>query len=92
MNREQNSAHQSSTFVEQALARIDELKALANDLTATLGLPEDYCYAVLSGLAPTLLEDYAESRQLEDASLSLSKQKDHQEKEHGEKDLHREKP
>jgi len=89
MNREQKSAHQSSTFVEQALARIDELKALANDLTAALGLPEDYRYAVLSGLAPTLLEDYYESRQQEDAPLSSSSEEDHQIKKNGEEDLHR---
>jgi hypothetical protein len=88
MNREQNSAHQSSTFVEQALARINELKVLANDLTATLGLPEDYRYAVLSGLAPTLLEDYYESRQQEDAPLSSSSEEDRQMKKNGEEDLH----
>lgn len=88
MNREQNSAHQSNTFVEQALARINELKALANDLTVALGLPEDYRYAVLSGLAPALLEDYYENSQQQDAPLSSSSEEGRQMKKNGEEDLH----
>jgi len=57
MNTAQNNAHQSSAFVERALARISELTEVAQDLTETLGLPKEACCAVLSGMAPTLIEE-----------------------------------
>jgi hypothetical protein len=57
MNTPQNNARQPSAFVERALARINELTEVAQDLTDALGLPKEACCAVLSGMAPTLIEE-----------------------------------
>lgn len=83
MSKEQKSTHQSSALVEQAIARISELRALADEMTEVLGLPEEYRYAVLSGLAPLLLEDYWEREQGEAAPPSSShEESDAPEREH----------
>jgi hypothetical protein len=63
MNTARNDARQSNAFVERALARINELREIAQDLTDALGLPEEACYAVLSGMTPTLIEEIYQDAQ-----------------------------
>ena len=40
MNTTQSDARQSDAFVERALARINHVKRVAQELTEALGLPE----------------------------------------------------
>ena len=68
MNAAQNNARQSSAFVERALVRIQELMEIAQDVTEALGLPEEACYAVLSGMTPALMEEIHRKKQEKAAS------------------------
>ena len=66
MNTMQSDARQSD--VERALARIDHVKRVAQELTEALGLPKEAYHAVLSGMTPILLEEFAERERAAQAS------------------------
>lgn len=77
MNTAQNGARQPSAFVEQALARINELTTIAQDITEALGLPEEACFAVLSGMTPILQERLDRIEQRKAAPLGLTDEPPH---------------
>jgi hypothetical protein len=83
MNKKRKSTRQSSALIEQALAHVRTIRALADDMTEALGLPEHYRYAVLSGLAPLLIEDYWQG---ETASPTTSREESDAPEEHHEAD------
>lgn len=64
MNTAKNDAHQSDAFVERALANMEHVMQVAQSLTEALGLPKEACYVVLSGMIPTLLEEFCTSEPL----------------------------
>jgi hypothetical protein len=68
MNTTQSDARQSDAFVERALARINHVKRVAQELTEALGLPKEAYHAVLSGMTPVLLEELAERERAAQAS------------------------
>jgi hypothetical protein len=70
MNTAENNARQSSAFVESALSRIRARIAVARDLVDALELPQEACSAVLSGMVPTLLEEFSRNEQRKGAHSS----------------------
>jgi hypothetical protein len=73
MNYMQSDARQSDAFVERALARIEHIKRVAQELTEALGLPKEAYPAVLSGMTPILLEEFAERERAARASKGYDK-------------------